>query len=288
MSMKNNDRLSLSKTTNTRKVTKVNKKRLIFVFFTAFIFFFFICSYLASMFTPSINIPALNNNGEGVSVTSDDFKGRIDPRLRSIEMQEDTPFSPSQQSNSNKAADKSLNNDMQSGKNPSEDSKNTVNPDLNADNSQQENYNQPSYGKGIEPYYDQNTDQEEPDQNRSTTQNPTENSRQQSVPVLKPPVPKVPVTKREYPNQNTAVQEEANNKPIRMTKIIVGHYSSPADARKASQELTNSNLNVIPFIVEKNGTYSLQVGSFSSQKKADNLVNALRNKNMSVKVVVQE
>ena len=75
-------------TKKTKKKKKVNKKLLFITFFATFLFFFFICLQVASILTPSIDIPALNTDEDNLtSMTSQDFKKRIDPRLLSIELQ---------------------------------------------------------------------------------------------------------------------------------------------------------------------------------------------------------
>ncbi|MFH0702777.1 MAG: SPOR domain-containing protein [bacterium] len=75
--------------------------------------------------------------------------------------------------------------------------------------------------------------------------------------------------------------------PISMSKVVVGGFSSLSEAKKVSQDLTNSNLNVTPFIKENNGTYSLQVGSFSNSQKAENLSQELKRRNLSAKVLYE-
>ena len=69
--------------------TKINKKRLAFIFFSTFAVFFLLCSLVASIFTPSINISTQNQQGQTSNVSASDMpRNRIDPRLKSIEMQE--------------------------------------------------------------------------------------------------------------------------------------------------------------------------------------------------------
>ena len=69
---------------------KNNLKPLIFTFLGTFIVFFFAFTVLLPILTPQVNIPALTDEHSMDSVTSNDFKGRIDPRLSSIEQEEDT------------------------------------------------------------------------------------------------------------------------------------------------------------------------------------------------------
>lgn len=95
---------------------RVNKKRLFIVFFCAFVIFFSVCTFLAALLTPNIDVPALNNEeaeNAAPPLTSDDFKGRIDPRLKQIEEIEDKPApiitAPSNKQNNNTAGNDELN-----------------------------------------------------------------------------------------------------------------------------------------------------------------------------------
>lgn len=89
------------------KKIKIDKKRLFIVFVCAFILFFLACTVIAKLVTPKIDLPALDNNDENSTpaMTSDDFKGRMDSRLKLIEDQESSPrsqqsssYTPAQQS----------------------------------------------------------------------------------------------------------------------------------------------------------------------------------------------
>ncbi|OGI01733.1 MAG: hypothetical protein A2Y25_06620 [Candidatus Melainabacteria bacterium GWF2_37_15] len=64
-------------------------KLIIFTFLGAFILFFAAFTYFLPIITPKVEVPALSEEYVLDSVTSQDFKGRVDPRLRSIELQED-------------------------------------------------------------------------------------------------------------------------------------------------------------------------------------------------------
>jgi len=82
---------------------KIDKRRLFTVFACAFVLFFLVCTVIATMLTPKIDVPALNNNQEVIpSLTSDDFKGRVDARLKLIEQQENAP--PAQNTVSNQGS----------------------------------------------------------------------------------------------------------------------------------------------------------------------------------------
>ncbi len=66
-------------------------KLLFFTFLGSFILFFLAFTWLLPVVTPQVEIPALTEDHVFNSITSHDFRGRIDPRLRSIELQEEIP-----------------------------------------------------------------------------------------------------------------------------------------------------------------------------------------------------
>ena len=259
---------------NGKPKTIVNKKRLFFVFFSAFAVFFFFCSFIASMVSPKIDAPALNEEGNLSNVTSDDFKGKLDPRLRSIEMQEQTEPAvtnstvvsdqlPAQQVNQNASV------------------KTDVKP-----KDQEQSYDEL-------PYDSRNSDLLGPDEDESQPV-PT-----YTAPKYAPPKQEKPVQQNVAPQpQNQDAEEDdslilrdkvkvQNDQPVSMVKVMVGSYSSPAEARQASQELAGAGLNVIPFVKERNGSYAVQVGSFSSSQKAQRLASELRKRNIA-STIIQE
>jgi len=69
-----------------------------------------------------------------------------------------------------------------------------------------------------------------------------------------------------------------------VSRVYVGEYNSPEEAKKASDNMMNSNPNVAPIIKQNRGKYSLQVGAFSDKAKADNLVKTLNTQKYSATV----
>jgi cell division septation protein DedD len=241
---------------------KSNKKKLFFIFLGSFIGFFFLCTFIATMLTPSIDVPALKNDPNLDSLTSEDFKGRIDPRLKSIELQEDAaPLSPDKADNPFAPKDST---DLET----SLDDAN-INSDETQDNSE-------------------DTDDEIPYNSNDSKTNEDSGS-WIKTPNQRTPQPQTTTEKQESKsNQNNLMLRDkikVEQSPISMSKVMVGSYISPNEAKRISEELMKSNLNVTPFIKEENGVYSLQVGSFSNPSKAEVLVNELRKRNMPVKVV---
>ena len=68
-------------------------------------------------------------------------------------------------------------------------------------------------------------------------------------------------------------------------KVLVGTYHSIEQAKVTQSILQESNLGVSPFIKNIHGTYTLQVGSFNSEEKAQNLVNELIRNNYNARIL---
>lgn len=70
-----------------------------------------------------------------------------------------------------------------------------------------------------------------------------------------------------------------------VVKVVVGSYSSIDQAKVAQSILQESGLGVTPFIKNIQGTYTLQVGSFSSEAKAQSLANELLKHNYPARII---
>ena len=92
-----------------------------------------------------------------------------------------------------------------------------------------------------------------------------------SVPMLKPTV------------KITKVSDETSAPTV--VKVVVGSYSTLDQAKVAQTALQDSALGVSPFIKNINGTYTLQVGSFSSEDKAQSLANELLKNNFPARII---
>ena len=90
-----------------------------------------------------------------------------------------------------------------------------------------------------------------------------------SAPMLKPTV-KITTAPSETPT---------------VIKVVVGSYSTMDQAKVAQTALQDSALGVSPFIKNINGTYTLQVGSFSSEEKAQSLANELLRNNFPARII---
>ncbi|MDD3012712.1 MAG: SPOR domain-containing protein [Candidatus Gastranaerophilales bacterium] len=246
--------------------TKINKKRLFFIFFSAFVGFFFLCTLIASLLTPKIDVPALDNESNLSSVSSDDFKGRVDPRLKLIEMdgglQNTTPNNPLL-NKTDTIQQTEVNLDT-----------------IQNDQGYTEPQNQNDYLNDQLPY-----DSREPD----TTDPATDEASLQDNSIQLQPQKAVKQVPKNDTNQNENLilrdKVKVQKEPASMNKVLVGNYSDLTEARRVSQELTNSDLNVTPFIKEINGSYSLQVGTFSNPQKAAKLASDLRKRNLDTRII---
>lgn len=89
-------------------------------------------------------------------------------------------------------------------------------------------------------------------------------------------------------NENlTNKVEQTVSKPVHNTiaKVVVGNYSSIDQAKVAQSILQEAGLGVTPFIKNIHGSYTLQVGSFSSEEKAQSLTNELLKNNFPAKII---
>lgn len=71
----------------------------------------------------------------------------------------------------------------------------------------------------------------------------------------------------------------------KMAKVFVGRYATLEQAKVAQEILTDSGLDITPFIKDMGGSYTLQVGSYSSRAKADGLASELQKNNFPARVV---
>ena len=235
---------------------KNNLKPLIFTFLGTFIVFFFAFTVLLPILTPQVDIPALTDEHSTGSVDSNDFKGRIDPRLSSIENEEN-------------AAPPKLKMEIPVKDQQTQDDQTTVdgqNTDLYSTNDPQEPQDSVP-GEGNDPEYNTPDIYTQPQKTTNKTVKP----------LTVANIPPRPKTSQQYTGETA--------KPITMSKVVLGSYATPMQARLISDTLIEMDLNVAPFIKEKNGRYVLQVGSFSDPAKADGLVQELQNKGFNARTV---
>jgi len=68
-------------------------------------------------------------------------------------------------------------------------------------------------------------------------------------------------------------------------KVVVGKYSTVEQARVAQSILQDSDVGVSSFIKTVNGTYTLQVGSFTERPKAEHLLNELLRNSFPARII---
>ena len=225
---------------------RADLKLIIFTFLGAFILFFAAFTYFLPIVTPKVEVPALSEEYVLDSVTSQDFKGRVDPRLRSIELQEDgTPV-------------------VASGNEDAETDSNSL--------ASQES----SEGISNDDNWNQVTEEEEV----SETQDAANIKQQlvqekQQIALTVPPRPKS-LDLREKVSVAPPV-------PVYKARVVVGDFSNPKEVKIASDILIS--LNYEPFIRERDGKYILQLGSFSDAAQAQDLVDQLRNRNFDARII---
>src|SRR5574344_1511728 len=66
----------------------------------------------------------------------------------------------------------------------------------------------------------------------------------------------------------TQTQTQQKSDVSRPAKVVVGYYNTRDQAKVAQGILIDSGLNVVPFIKDLGGAYTLQIGSYASKAKA--------------------
>lgn len=87
------------------------------------------------------------------------------------------------------------------------------------------------------------------------------------------------------PDNQQQPQPTTDNKEVKpVSRVYVGEYNTPEDAKRASDNMMNSNPNVVPIVKQAKGKYTLQIGAFSDKTKAENLVKTLNNQKYAATV----
>lgn len=71
----------------------------------------------------------------------------------------------------------------------------------------------------------------------------------------------------------------------KVSKVYVGRYATLEQAKVAQDILMDAGVGVTPFIKDLGGHYTLQIGSYSSRAKAEEIASELRRNNFPTKVV---
>lgn len=73
--------------------------------------------------------------------------------------------------------------------------------------------------------------------------------------------------------------------PKKITKVYVGKYSSIEDAMKVQHRISAEETDIVPFIKSINGSYVVQIGSFTEQERARGLAARMKTKGYAVRQV---
>lgn len=238
-----------------RKIKRsADLKLLFFTFLGAFIMFFVAFTYILPIVTPQVEIPALTEEHVFNSITSHDFRGRIDPRLHSIELQEELGTL-----------------EKQVKKAPVPIAAKHEKPEVKAKAPLPITKLPPQQAKAVDKQPEikvevgQQTVAEKP-----ATPAPS--------PILNiPPRPKPLLVKKP-----TVVAPPA---PIFQAKVIIGSFSDPTDARMTSDILTS--LDFKPIMRERSGKYILQIGSYADTNEAKELVKELKTRNFDARIIYE-
>lgn len=71
----------------------------------------------------------------------------------------------------------------------------------------------------------------------------------------------------------------------KMSKVYVGRYSTVEQAKVAQEILMDAGLDITPFVKDMGGSYTLQIGSYSSRAKAEGLASELQRNNFPARVI---
>ena len=67
----------------------------------------------------------------------------------------------------------------------------------------------------------------------------------------------------------------------------MGYYSSKEQAEVAKGIISESGLNISPYVRNIGGAYTIQVGSYSSREKAQTVVNDLLRNNYPARIIME-
>ena len=81
--------------------------------------------------------------------------------------------------------------------------------------------------------------------------------------------------------QNNQVQSNTS------AKVVVGYYSTKEQAEVAKGIIAESGLGISPFVRSIGGAYTIQVGSYATRDKAQNVVNDLLRNNYPARIIME-
>ncbi len=243
-----------------------NKAILFLIFSGTFILCFYISSFIIANYIPNVELPVITNEEQEVAtVSSNDFRQRIDPRLQQIEKSANLPVRMQRKVHKHikqKKVEAKVNNNKSTSSNkynsgtdnefmPDEIIFNGVGQKVQTPLSQQFTNKRRAYSSTPLP-----------PRPRTVIENQDNVGSKKKMDITAPPLPSASIV-----------------------KLYVGEFSNPRDAKRLSDELTHSSLNITPFIKEINGKYSLQIGTFTSKKQAKDIAKKLKRRKLKPKFV---
>lgn len=116
-----------------------------------------------------------------------------------------------------------------------------------------------------------------PDEKVSLPQDNQDNTQVEDEPI-------VLNTKKQPPRPSAKDVSTPFSAPV-SAKVIVGRYATFEQAKVAQEILLDSGLNITPFVRSYNGSYTLQVGSYTSRAKAEELSSQLQQNNFPARII---
>lgn len=102
------------------------------------------------------------------------------------------------------------------------------------------------------------------------------------------PRPTISDFKREFrftKNLNTEKKEQEKNI---ISKVYIGNFNTIEEAVQIQHKVSLEETEIIPFIKSVNGKYIVQLGSFSDAERASSLVNKMKTKGYSAKIMTEK
>ena len=242
---------------STRK-KKTQQNKILFIFLSTFFVSLVTLIYLATAFTPKIDIDVEPANTLEQSIPSDDdnliaeaeYKS-IDSRLKDIQRDDQLESEDSLDTTSDIIANLKKMKEEAIAKQMREDEKNpAVEDDIQVFKSKEDAHIKLDAPRLATPQHPKS---------QITTQTPIQDSSSQS-------------------NMQTITK---------MTKVYVGKYADFDKAAAVQDSLVKSSLVSSPFIKNLNGYYVIQVGSFSNQEAAQNVAELLISNGYAAKMILE-
>jgi len=117
---------------------------------------------------------------------------------------------------------------------------------------------------------------QEPEEKVSIPQNNTDNTAIEEEPIT---------TVKKQPPRPSAKDLSTPFAATVSSKVIVGRYATFEQAKVAQEILLDSGINITPFVRSYNGGYTLQVGSYSSRAKAEEISSELQRNNFPARII---